>query len=194
VAPRPRRRRADLRQAGPGLVRRHALRQRLPIGKPEIITKGSRDAALRFYRDWYRPDLMAVIVVGDVTPDAIVPQVERLFGDLTNPTTARPRPGGGALAGGDVRIAIDTDAELRRTSIELSALFPRRRESHRSDYRRFVIDGLYHQMFGARLAKLARRPDAPFVMAFSSTGAATREFESAPPSGIRRTPASTRAS
>lgn len=151
---------------------------RLPIGKPEIITKGSRDAALRFYRDWYRPELMAVIVVGDVTPDAIVPQVERLFGDLTNPTTARPRPGGGALASGDVRIAIDTDAELRRTSIELSALFPRRRESHRSDYRRFVIDGLYHQMFGARLAKLARRPDAPFVMAFSSTGAATREFES----------------
>ena len=43
---------------------------RPPIGKPEIIRTRQRDELVRFYRDWYRPDLMAVIVVGDVDRDA----------------------------------------------------------------------------------------------------------------------------
>src|SRR6185295_18308528 len=38
---------------------------RSPIGKPENIESAKREQLLRFYRDWYRPDLMAVIVVGD---------------------------------------------------------------------------------------------------------------------------------
>ena len=37
---------------------------RSPIGKPEVIERAQREQLLtRFYRDWYRPDLMAVIVV-----------------------------------------------------------------------------------------------------------------------------------
>src|SRR5512140_2703806 len=39
---------------------------RPPIGNPEIIQKVQREQLVRFYRDWYRPDLTAVIVVGDV--------------------------------------------------------------------------------------------------------------------------------
>ena len=45
---------------------------RSPIGKPEIIERAQREQLLRFYRDWYRPDLMAVIVVGDVDREAVV--------------------------------------------------------------------------------------------------------------------------
>src|SRR3954447_3276542 len=42
---------------------------RRPIGRPESIEKANRDTLLRFYKDWYRPDLMAVIVAGDVDKD-----------------------------------------------------------------------------------------------------------------------------
>ena len=44
---------------------------RLPIGKTEIIQHGSPDRVQQFYRDWYRPDLMAVVVVGDFEPSAV---------------------------------------------------------------------------------------------------------------------------
>ena len=55
---------------------------RLPIGLPEVITKASRDTSVRFYQDWYRPDLMAVIVVGDVDADAMIKDITARFGDL----------------------------------------------------------------------------------------------------------------
>ena len=150
--------------------------QRLPIGKPEIIKGAPRDAAVRFYKDWYRPDLMAVIVVGDIDPATITKAIGDRFGDLTNPAGARTRPGGGALDRG-AKIAIDTDPELRQATVSIQDMFPHRREAYASDYRKFVLDSLYHQMLGARLGTLARKPDAPFVMAFSSTGDETREFE-----------------
>ncbi|MBK9034589.1 MAG: insulinase family protein [Myxococcales bacterium] len=154
---------------------RYAIR--LPIGKPEIIKSGPREALVRFYRDWYRPDLMAVIVVGDVDPAAAEAAIRARFGDLVNPATPRPRVGGGALDRSGAKIAIDTDPELRQTWVGIQDMFPHRRESHAIDYRMFVQDALYNRMLGQRLATLARKPDAPFVVAFSSTGDATREFE-----------------
>src|SRR3954471_7599802 len=52
---------------------------RPPIGDPGVIERATRDALLRFYRDWYRPDLMAVIVVGDVDRDATVKMITDHF-------------------------------------------------------------------------------------------------------------------
>ena len=155
---------------------RYAMR--LPIGKPEIITKAPRDTAVRFYRDWYRPDLMAVIVVGDVDPDAIVAEISKRFGDLAAPASPRPRPSGGALDRSGTKVSIETDPEMPNISVDVQNLFPHRRESHASDYRKFVGDNLYHTMLRARLDQLGRKPGAPFVFAFSSTSDQTREFES----------------
>src|SRR4051812_12491609 len=45
---------------------------RPPIGNPTIIEKAQREHLMRFYHDWYRPNLMAVIVVGDFDRDAVV--------------------------------------------------------------------------------------------------------------------------
>ena len=42
--------------------------KRLPIGMDSIIKNSKYDAVRRFYKEWYRPDLMAVIVVGDIEP------------------------------------------------------------------------------------------------------------------------------
>src|SRR3954468_16669258 len=49
---------------------------RRPIGRPESIEKANRDTLLRFYKDWYRPDLMAVIVAGDVDKDRVVTMIK----------------------------------------------------------------------------------------------------------------------
>src|SRR5262249_18300800 len=48
---------------------------RSPIGKPESIERARREQLVRFYHDWYRPDLMAVIVVGDVNRDNVAAMI-----------------------------------------------------------------------------------------------------------------------
>ncbi len=62
------------------------------IGKPETISNATREALTRYYRDWYRPDLMAVIVVGDIERNAVVAMIKDHFSKLAAPSPARPRP------------------------------------------------------------------------------------------------------
>ncbi len=52
----------------PVLLKDSRYAERLPIGKPEIIRAFPYDRLKKFYTDWYRPDLMAVIAVGDFDP------------------------------------------------------------------------------------------------------------------------------
>ena len=61
------------------------------IGDPDIISNASREALTRFYRDWYRPDLMAVIVVGDVNREGVEAMIKERFSSLARPS----RPGRG---------------------------------------------------------------------------------------------------
>src|SRR5690606_10838311 len=65
--------------------------ERLPIGKDEILKNFKYDVIKRFYRDWYRPDLMAVVVVGDLDPAEAETYIRKHFEHLKNPANPRPR-------------------------------------------------------------------------------------------------------
>ena len=64
----------------------------MPIGKPEIIRTFTYDRLKQFYTDWYRPDLMAVIVVGDFDPAAIETLIKSHFGSIPAAASPKPRP------------------------------------------------------------------------------------------------------
>src|SRR5258708_6241047 len=70
---------------------------RLPIGKDDLLKSFKYDVIRRFYKDWYRPDLMAVIVVGDIDPGEAEKLVKAHFEKLKNPTTERKRTMAGFL-------------------------------------------------------------------------------------------------
>jgi zinc protease len=151
--------------------------ERNTIGLPEIIKGAPRDTIVRFYKDWYRPDLMAVIVVGEITPAEIEKQIEAKFGDLKNPDGARKREHAAVPRADGMRISIETDAEMAQTQVSIFNEFAHRSESSESDFRRFVVDGLYQQMLNERLQTIQQRSDAPFVWAGSGTNDLTREIE-----------------
>src|SRR5262249_7021278 len=69
---------------------RHA--ERITIGLPETTRSAPAAALKRFYSDWYRPNLMGVIVVGDVDAVAVERAIRERFSDLENPQNPRPRP------------------------------------------------------------------------------------------------------
>src|SRR5215831_5817250 len=148
---------------------------RPPIGKPDIIEHAQREQLVRFYHDWYRPDLMAVIVVGDIDRDAVAAMIKEHFASLSAPSPERPRPSFDVPEHRGTRYAIVTDREATTTAVQISDLRPARNQGSIRGYREIMRDQLFSDMFGARLDELARSANPPFVSA-----AADRELLPAP--------------
>ncbi len=138
-------------------------RDRLPIGLPEIIKGAKRDAFVRFYKDWYRPDLMAVIAVGDVDPATIEKQITARFGDLKNPAKPRPRPAAGVPKARGTRVSIATDKEVPVSLVAINNVFAHRSEASLKDFRRIIAEQIYNQIVNERLATIGRRAEAPYM-------------------------------
>jgi len=138
---------------------------RRPIGRPEAIQKASRETLMRFYRDWYRPNLMAVIVSGDVDRDAVVKMITERFSGLTNPLGERPRPNIDVPEQPGTRYAIVSDKETPSTAVQFSNLRPARNQGTVGGYRSIMVDQLFAAMLGERFDELAQRDNAPFLRA-----------------------------
>ena len=140
---------------------------RLPIGTPEIIQNGKPERLKQFYTDWYRPDLMAVVAVGDFDKAAVEKLVTAHFGSLPAATSPRPRPVYDIPDRSDTGYAITTDKETTTTSIEVDTLLPARQQGTIGVYRQEIVDRLFSGMLNARFSEIAQKPDAPFVFGFS---------------------------
>jgi zinc protease len=150
---------------------------RITIGDPEIIKKAKRDTLYRFYKDWYRPDEMAVIAVGDFDPATIEKEIQARFGDIKPPANERPRPSGGVPPATGTRVSIETDKEAMGTTVNVVNLLPHRVSQSKKDYRRLLGETLYAEILNERLASLARKPDAPFVVAQGGMQALVRDID-----------------
>src|SRR6185503_115738 len=84
---------------------------RLPIGDKETLETFPHEALTRFYRDWYRPDLMAVMAVGDFDADSVAAMIQTRFAKLPAPTNPRPRVIPPAPMTDTTLVAVATDAE-----------------------------------------------------------------------------------
>jgi len=152
--------------------------ERVPIGLPDILKKAPRDALVRFYKDWYRPDLTAVIAVGDFNDvGAIQRQIEAKFGDLKNPAKERPRTHAEVPKATGGRISIETDRELPVTIVGVYNILTHRSESSVKDLRRIVVEQVYQSIMNERMGSLSRKKDAPFAGAFTTVQPLTREVD-----------------
>ena len=154
---------------------------RLPIGKPEIIQNGKAERLKQYYKDWYRPDLMAVVAVGDFDKAAVEKLVTAHFGSIPAATSPRPRQTFDLPDRADTGYSINTDKETTTTSVEVDTLLPARPQGSIGAYRQKTVDRLFAGMLNARFAELAQKPDAPFVFGFSGRGgflARTKEIAS----------------
>ncbi|MCH9687212.1 MAG: insulinase family protein, partial [Deltaproteobacteria bacterium] len=143
--------------------------ERKPIGEKSILENAPVERLQAFYKDWYRPDNMAVIVVGDIEPAAIQKEIETRFGDLTNPADERERLNVPVPLLDETRIDVQTDKEMSMTQVSLAIKGPRVGHATENDYRTNLAEGLFHAMLRARLDEIRRRPEAPFAFSFSFT-------------------------
>lgn len=164
-------------QQFPVLFRGSKYAVRLPIGDTAILKSANPSPLKRFYRDWYRPNNMAVIAVGDYDVAALEALVRDRFGRLANPATPRPRTLAAVPGHDSTLVTIVTDPEEQVSSIQLIYKHPPAPLVRQADYRMLLARRLYNQMLNSRLTEITRQPDAPFAFASSSYGSFVRSTD-----------------
>ena len=154
----------------PVILKDSRYADRLPIGKPEIIQGGKVERLKQFYADWYRPDLMAVVAVGDFDKAAIEKMVTTHFASIPGANKPRPRTEYDVPGHAETSYAIATDKEAEATTVEIYTLLPSRPEGTVGAYRQNTVDRLFSGMLTARLTEIGQQPNAPFVFAGAGRG------------------------
>ena len=161
----------------PILFRGSRYAERLPIGTPDIIQNVSHDRLRQFYQDWYRPDLMAVVAVGDFDSSAIEVQIRSHFGSIPAAVSPKPRPAYAVSDQPGTVYSVITDPEATGTRISVSSNMAARRFTTIGDYRQHMVERLFGSMLSARLDEIARASEAAFLAARTGRGLYVRTAE-----------------
>ncbi|HEY9227510.1 MAG TPA: insulinase family protein, partial [Gemmatimonadaceae bacterium] len=143
------------------------------IGTDTSILSATPALLKRYYKDWYRPDLQAVVVVGDVDVANIEALIKKHF-TAPRPTNPRARVEAELPDNREPLVAIASDPEATNTTVQLYIKLPRTRVTTVGDYRDRMLGNLFSAMLRARLSELSQKPDAPFVTASAFKGGFTR--------------------
>lgn len=144
--------------------------ERLPIGNPEIIEKAPLTAITSFYNDWYRPDLMGLIIVGDIDVEKMEAEVKKRFSRLQNPAIPKKRLSYDIPKHEAPRFAIFSDKEAPFTEIELIIKHERTPLENKTQLKQHIAHSLYNRMLNSRMQEIQRLPDPPFTFAYSGYG------------------------
>ncbi len=176
----------------PVLFRDSRYAMRLPIGTPECIRKCGRTALRRFYGDWYRPDLMAVVAVGDFDPARIEALIKSHFGTLPARSPKRARLQATVPPHREAEVSIATDPEATSTSVSVYVQKPSGVRGTVSAWRDEMVEGIASGILNERLYELTQKPNPPFIGAGAGRNELVRSVEAfsfgaaVSDSGIRR--------
>jgi zinc protease len=147
--------------------------ERLPIGRKEVIDTFHYDAVRRFYRDWYRPELMAVVAVGDFDRERIEAIIREKFSRIPASEHPRDRAWFPVPDQEGTLTAIAHDKEATMANVQISYKHPRSGYRTEADFRSRLVERLFSGMLGSRLDELRSRGEAPFAFAFAYKGSNT---------------------
>jgi zinc protease len=154
----------------PVILKGSKYADRLPIGKIEIIKTFPYDTLRSFYKSWYRPDLMAVIVVGDIDPALAEAKIKEHFNRIPRAVNAPVRVEYPVPGNREPLISVVTDKEASGFDATIYYKHPRSEDVTYRDYRNQLIRSLYTGMLNNRLQEIARKPESPFLYADAGYG------------------------
>ncbi len=144
--------------------------ERLPIGTKESLDHFSHAALKRFYKDWYRPDMQAVVIVGDIDVDEMEQKIIKMFGKIPAPTSPRKRESFNVPDHSETLSVVAKDKESAFSTVQLLFKKEPQPETTIGDYTRYMNRSLFTGMLNSRLQELTLGANPPFVFAFSFYG------------------------
>jgi zinc protease len=161
-----------MKQFMPKMMYQSQYAKRLPIGQKEILENFKYDKIKKFYKDWYRPDLMAVIVVGDIDVAQMEQKIKDHFASYENPKNERPRKVFDVPNHKETFVAIETDKEASYAQVQL--IYKDYTEPKPivtiDDMKKEIAEGLFSSMLNNRLQELTNSPTPPFTYGYSYHG------------------------
>ena len=145
---------------------------RLPIGTKENLENFDYESVRNFQKDWYRPDLMAVIAVGDLDVETLEKKIKENFSELKNPDNPKPREAYYSENHEGTFVAVEWDEEATGSQVQIYYKDEGNPEKTKtiSDYRDNMVEGLFSQMINNRLREYSNKPNPPFIYGFSYHG------------------------
>ena len=162
----------------PALFRGSRYADRLPIGLMDVVMNAPPQRLRDFYSKWYRPENMAVIVVGDIDPGRAEELVREHF-SYVSPEPAAVRPVYDVPASEGTEVLLISDPELSYATVEISAKTGPVSQRTEADFRRMLVEQLAWSMLNDRFDEAARRPEPPFIGAGGGIGRIVRGSGSA---------------
>jgi zinc protease len=154
----------------PVLYHQSRYAERLPIGKPEVLRNAPASRLRDFYDTWYRPERMAVVIVGDVDPARIEAGIREAFGPLRARAATAPLPSSLVPIHPEQLVNVTTDPEVTQSSVQVIRKRPHEPSRTVGDYRRSIVESLFSRMLNERFTELSRRADARFLSAGGGSG------------------------
>ncbi len=143
---------------------------RMPIGKLDILQTFDYQVIKDFYHDWYRPDLQAVIVVGDIDVKVVEEKIKTMFGNIPARQNPRKKETYGIAPNKEPLVAVCTDKEATGSQVELIRKHKHTPMKTIGDFREQLCIDLYNAMFDARLEEMTQDPKCPFIGAGAGYG------------------------
>lgn len=158
-----------LRDAFPG----HKYGERMPIGLMSVVRNFKYDELRAYYKKWYRPDLQALVIVGDIDPDKVEATIKRQFADVPKPVNPAPRTYDPVQKVEGVWGSVSTDKEAVGTNVSVNFLSdPLPREMRETfagpmvNYMRSIVSAVINERF----SDIVKKPNAPFLRASAGLG------------------------
>lgn len=139
------------------------------IGSEENLKTFKPETLREFYTTWYRPDMQALIVVGDIDPIAVEEKIKAVFADISAPVN--PKAKDVILTSTENEeplVGIITDPEATGSSIEIIWRFPAHPETLNSTLQGYVyssLQSLAGSIMNERFEDISSKADAPFLNA-----------------------------
>lgn len=149
-----------------------------PGGDTSIVLNAPHETFRRFYKDWYRPELMAIIAVGDFKVSDIEDYIKDMFGQIPASVNPRPKADNSIKPFDGMKISIQTDKELTYPLILVSYNHPEPKAGSYGEFKNSITEAIATSMFNLRLQELTQKATPPFVQAGSSISASLGNVKS----------------
>lgn len=142
--------------------------ERLPIGKMEIINNVPPEILRRYRKDWYRPGLQAIIVVGDFDQENMVERIKEKFSQIPVPEKKREKKYFDIPGHKETLVSVVTDKEAQYPIAQIFYKHPLKISKTLEDYREGIKHRLFNGMINVRLQELTQSENPPFIYASSA--------------------------
>ncbi len=136
-----------------------------PLVKKEVLENFKPDVIRKFHKDWYRPDLMAIVVVGDINVDEVEQKIKTNFGKYPNPKNVRERKSFDLPNHAETLVAIETDPDATSSMVRFII---KDKETYKPDvtieqYDQSLVENIAAAMLNNRLRELVNSTNPPFT-------------------------------